>query len=144
MMQLFTILLPSPAYYLLPVCVCETLHWMVMCMCKAMRGGTVQVQLVRVLYRNTAPSFGSKPQNHNTHDRKTQADNISLYWFCFCNTRWLPPSLPSSQVFIYQGTLKCYEFPFVIILVISVIFLVLLGLVLPAYVLYIIYQPKVC
>lgn len=96
MMQLFIILLPSLPYYLLPVCVCvcETLHWIVMCMCKAMRGGTVQVQLVRVLYRNTAPSFGSKPQNHNTHDRKTQADNMLVLFLQYQLTSSLPSFLP--------------------------------------------------
>ena len=47
------------------------------------------------------------------------------------------------QVFIYEGSLKCLEFPFVILLVLGIIFLFMLGIALPLYILYLIYQPQV-
>ena len=47
------------------------------------------------------------------------------------------------QVFLYQGTLKCYSFPFVIMLVTGSILIIALVIALPLYALYIIYRPAV-
>ena len=39
--------------------------------------------------------------------------------------------------------MNCYAFPFLILLILGNILLISLGVVLPAYILYILYQPKV-
>ena len=54
-----------------------------------------------------------------------------------------PPPSPLVQVFTYQGTLQCFKFPFILLFTIGFIFIILLGLVLPSYLLYLVYRPQV-
>jgi len=46
-------------------------------------------------------------------------------------------------VFLYQGEIECYKYPFVLLLVLGSVMLVVFGLVLPLYVLKLIYAPGV-
>lgn len=48
-----------------------------------------------------------------------------------------------SQVFIYQGTVKCFQFPFVLLFAIGLVLLVVLGALLPSYQLHLVYRPGV-
>ena len=54
-----------------------------------------------------------------------------------------PVPSPSLQVFLYQGTLNCYRFPFVIMLVVGSTLIVALVITLPLYALFVIYRPAV-
>ena len=49
---------------------------------------------------------------------------------------------PPPQVFLYQGTLNCYEFPFIIMLIIGSILIVSLVIALPLYTLFVVYRPS--
>lgn len=50
------------------------------------------------------------------------------------------PSPP--QVFLYQGTLNCYQFPFIIMLIVGSVFIVALVIALPLYALFVVYRPS--
>ncbi len=56
---------------------------------------------------------------------------------------WRQGYCNAMQVFLYQGTQKCQEFPFVLLVVFGALMLVLFGIVLPIYILKVIYAPKV-
>ena len=47
------------------------------------------------------------------------------------------------QVFLFQGSLKCFDVPFIFLFILGAILVVGLGIALPIYALVLIYRPKV-